>query len=51
MIDHFFNFPRWNPVEQLSVEMEEEGGGYISEPKPFPLKDDIMAQATSTLFG
>jgi hypothetical protein len=38
MIDHFFNFPRWNPVEQLSVEMEEEGGGYISEPKPVPIE-------------
>lgn len=34
MIDHFFNFPRWNPVEQLGPEMEEEGGGYISEPIP-----------------
>ena len=34
MVDHFFAFPRWNPVELLGYEMKDEGGGYISEPKP-----------------
>jgi hypothetical protein len=38
MIDHFFNFPRWNPIEVLGCEMEEEGGRYIDKPRPVTIE-------------
>jgi len=34
MIDHFFDFPHWKPIEVLSYEMEGEGGSHLSKPSP-----------------
>ncbi|KIM76941.1 hypothetical protein PILCRDRAFT_77326, partial [Piloderma croceum F 1598] len=38
MIDHFFNFPRWEPIEVLGYEVKREGGRYIDEPKPVTIE-------------
>lgn len=34
MIDRFFDFPRWESLELISLGIEKEGGRYISEPRP-----------------
>lgn len=34
MIDHFFDFPRWDSVESLLGVMEKQGGTHTSTPRP-----------------
>ena len=34
MIDHFYDFPRWEPVDDLGNELEKEGGKDIRKPSP-----------------